>query len=72
MEEQKTFKHSNGYSAVLYGKSSMIIRRPDGSEMIHTGSRNVNKEAEVMDLLEKVVEFDKNKDELIEELGENK
>ena len=50
----------------------MIIRRPDDSEMINTGSRNVNKEAEVMDLLEKVVEFDKNMDELIEELRENK
>lgn len=72
MEEQKIFKHSNGYSAVLYGKSSMIIRRPDDSKMIHTGSRNVNKEAEVMDLLEDAVEFDKNMNELIEELRENK
>lgn len=46
------FKHQNGYSAKLYGKSSMVIFDEDGNQVSHTGSRNVNTEAEVMALLE--------------------
>ena len=45
------YTHENGYSAELYGKSSMIIFRQDGTQYIHTGSRNVNTESEVMALL---------------------
>ena len=29
-----------GYTAVTYGKSSLSIYRPDGTECMHTGSRN--------------------------------
>lgn len=53
------YKHKNGYSAKLYGKSSMTIYRPDGTEFSHTGSRNVNTEAEVMQLLGKQQELEK-------------
>lgn len=37
----------------------MIIYRPDGTEFSHTGSRNVNTEVEVMQLLEKQQELEK-------------
>ena len=53
------YKHENGYSAELYGKSSMIIFGPDGKECLHTGSRNVNAESEVMELLEMQPELDR-------------
>lgn len=47
-----TYTHPNGYSAKLYGKSSMIILDPQGKESLHTGFRNVNTKEEVMELLE--------------------
>lgn len=47
----KEYRHKNGYSAVLYGKSSLIIYYY-GKKVIHTGFRNVNTEEEVMKLLE--------------------
>ena len=46
-----TYTHENGYSATLYGKSSMCIYY-DGKEVLHTGFRSVNTEEEVMALLE--------------------
>ena len=53
------YRHENGYSAELFGKSSMIIFRPDGKECLHTGRRNVNTEEEVMELLEMQPELDR-------------
>lgn len=44
--------HKNGFSAILYGKSSMSILK-NGREVLHTGSRAINTEKEVMELLEK-------------------
>ena len=46
----KTIHHPNGYSAKLYGKSSLSIYFK-GKEVAHTGSRNVNTEEQVMELL---------------------
>lgn len=51
MKEAVTYTHENGYSAVLYGITSMSIYH-NGKEVSHTGFRNVNTEAEVMKLLE--------------------
>lgn len=51
-----TYTHKNGFSAVLYGKSSMSILK-NGKEVLHTGSRAANTEKEVMELLEKQPEF---------------
>ena len=51
-----TYTHKNGFSAILYGKSSMSILK-NGKEVLHTGSRAVNTEKEVMELLEKQPEF---------------
>lgn len=56
MRKSITFNHPNGYSAVLYGKSSMSIFF-GGKAVSHTGFRNVNTEAEVMELLEKIPEL---------------
>ena len=52
----KEYKHPNGYSARLYGKSSMSIYF-NGKEIMHTGSRNVSTEAEVMEMLEDYPNF---------------
>lgn len=52
----KTIHHPNGYSAKLYGKSSMSIYFK-GKEVLHTGFRNVNTEDEVMELLEGMPKF---------------
>lgn len=56
MNNSVTYTHENGYSAVLYGTSSMSIRK-DGKEVLHTGFRGVNTEKEVMDLLECIPGF---------------
>lgn len=47
----KEYKHKNGYSARLYGKSSLSVYF-NGKEVLHTGFRNVNTEDEVMMMLE--------------------
>lgn len=52
----QTYKHINGYSAVLYGKSSMRVYFGE-KEVLHTGFRNVNTENEVMKLLENMPDF---------------
>ena len=53
-------KHPNGYSGVLYGKKSMIIYRPDGTECLHTGFRNkdIKTETDLYEQLEDMPEFE--------------
>lgn len=36
------YKSDNGYTGVLYGKSSMSIYNPEGKEVFHTGFRKKN------------------------------
>ena len=50
------YTHKKGFSSILYGKSSMSILK-NGKEVLHTSSRSVNTEKEVMELLEKQPEF---------------
>lgn len=45
-------EHPNGYMGILYGKSSMSIYDKDGHECLHTGSRNLQTESELYELLE--------------------
>ena len=33
------YKSDNGYTGILYGKSSMSIYNPEGKEVFHTGFR---------------------------------
>lgn len=51
-----TYTHENGYSAVLYGNSSMSVIK-DGKEVLHTGFRKANTEKEVMNLLANMPAF---------------
>lgn len=45
-------EHPNGYLGVLYSKSSMVIFDEDGHEVLHTGSRNIQTETELYEVLE--------------------
>lgn len=36
------YKSSNGYTGLLYGKSSLSIYDADDNEVMHTGSRSIN------------------------------
>ena len=56
MNKKVEYKHPNGYSAILYGQSSMSIYY-QGKQVSHTGFRNVNTEIEVLKLLEEYPEF---------------
>lgn len=51
------YKSDNGYTGVLYGKSSMIIYAPDGSESIHTGNRAINSYEELVEVVDKRPQF---------------
>ena len=57
MDNVRNYKHENGFSAKLYGKSSMSIYDAEGNEVMHTGFRKPNTEEEVMELLEEMPEF---------------
>lgn len=52
-------RHPNGYSGILYGKSSLAIYDDHGIELIHTGYRTINTEKELYDVLEKLPEVSK-------------
>lgn len=66
-------KHPNGYSGILYGKSSMVIFY-DGEEVLHTGFRNENikTKEDLYKELEGMPEFLKMLDESFDEYMENK
>ena len=51
MNKPVTYTHENGYSATLYGDTSLSIDY-GGREVLRTGFRNVETEDEVMNLLE--------------------
>lgn len=42
LPETITYTSENGYTGVLYGRSSFAISDPSGKEVLHTGSRNIN------------------------------
>ena len=56
MSKPITYTHENGYSATLYGESSMTVYHYN-VEVLHTGMRKPNTEAEVMEFLEEVPKF---------------
>ena len=45
-------EHPNGYTGVLYGKSSMSIYDEKGHECFHTIHSRIKNEAELCELLE--------------------
>lgn len=48
---------NNGYTGVLYGERSYIIRDPSGKEVFHTGFRNINTYDELVKQVESFPEF---------------
>lgn len=48
-------KHENGYTAIVYGKSSISVYK-DNEEVLHTGSliKQFNTEKEVYEYLEQI------------------
>lgn len=50
-------EHPNGFLGILYGKSSMNIYDEDGHEILHTGSRNIDTEEQLYELLEGMQKF---------------
>lgn len=52
-----SYKHSNGYTGTLYGKSSLIVHDINGREVLHTGSRNINTFEELVNWLDSFPEL---------------
>ena len=51
------YTSDNGYTGRLYGKSSLIIFKPDGTESMHTGSRNINTRDELKRIVDEHPKF---------------
>ena len=47
----------NGYRGVLYGKSSLSIYNPDGTESLHTGLRTINTYEELKNAVDEHPQF---------------
>ena len=56
-QKQICYTHENGYTGILYGKSSLSVRNPDGNECFHTGFRNINTKEELKEWLADMPEF---------------
>ena len=57
MSDTIKYTSPNGYTGVLYGKSSLAIYKPDGTMSMHTGSRNINTYAELVKIVEEHPKF---------------
>ena len=57
MGEVIKYTSENGYTGVLYGKSSMSIYDPEGHECLHTGFRNINAYEELVETVNEQPEF---------------
>lgn len=42
MSKNIRYTHPNGYTGILYGKSSLAVQNSEGREVFHTGFRNIN------------------------------
>ena len=42
----------NGYMGILYGESSLAVFKPDGTESLHTGRRNIETYEELVKLVD--------------------
>lgn len=57
MRKTEYYRSDNGYSGALYGESTMSIFDRTGREVLHTGSRNINTEEELIEVVEHFPEF---------------
>ena len=53
------YTSDNGYTGVLYGKSSLAIYDKKGRERMHTGFRNINTFDELKECVDTFPEFEK-------------
>ena len=51
------YKSDNGYSGVMYGRSSMSIYGPDGKEVLHTCFRAAETYDELREIVDTMEEF---------------
>jgi hypothetical protein len=76
MGEVIKYTSDNGYTGVLYGRSSMSIYDPEGHECLHTGFRNINTYEELVETVNEQPEFMKalekmrSEDDLDDESGD--
>ena len=57
MSDKIKYTSDNGYTGILYGKSSLSIFKPDGTESMHTGSRNINTYEELTKIVDEYPKF---------------
>ena len=57
MSETIKYTSSNGYTGVLYGKSSLVIYDKDGKLSLHTGFRTANTYEELVEVVEEHPQF---------------
>lgn len=57
MNKQLKYTSKNGYTGVMYGKSSLVILDRNGKEVFHTGFRNCNTYEELIEQVDTFPEF---------------
>lgn len=57
MSDTIKYTSDNGYTGVLYGQASLAIYNPDGTESMHTGSRNINTYEELVRIVDEHPKF---------------
>ncbi len=57
MKENIKYTSDNGYTGVMYGKSSFAIFDKNGKEVLHTGSRSFNTYKELVKQVDTYPEF---------------
>lgn len=57
MGEVIKYTSENGYTGVLYGRSSLSLYDPEGHECLHTGLRNINTYEELVETVNEMPEF---------------
>lgn len=57
MNKKIKYTSKNGYTGVMYGKSSLVILDRNGKEVFHTGSRTCNTYEELIEQVDTFSEF---------------
>lgn len=57
MNKQSKYTSKNGYTGVMYGKSSLVILDRNGKEVFHTGFRNCDTYEELIEQVDTFPEF---------------
>ena len=52
LEKFMKYVSDNGYSGILYSRSSMIVYDPEGKEVFHTRNRTIESEAELKEFVD--------------------